>query len=123
MKQSLCSLTNCLRELVKEIVKAYRGTNFSPYDSLTMHLLLSKYLRKILSAFIQVVIVIFRIVENIKKRVYFSLSVFFSVENVFFFRSKRMNWLMNLGKPVRVFFFHKFAYFFEIRGITEFPNV
>ena len=31
---------------------------------------------------------------------------------------------MNLGKPVRVFFFfHKFAYFFEIRGITEFPNV
>ena len=122
MKQRLWSLTNCLRELIKEIVKAYRGTIFFSLR-LINHLLLSKSSRKILSAFIQVVIVIFRIVENIKKRVYFSLSVFFSVENVFFFRSKRMNWLMNLGKPVRVFFFHKFAYFFEIRGITEFPNV
>ena len=30
---------------------------------------------------------------------------------------------MNLGKPVRVFLFQKFAYFFEIRALTEFPNV
>ena len=30
---------------------------------------------------------------------------------------------MNLGKPVTVFPFHKFAYFLEIRVLTEFPNV
>ena len=30
---------------------------------------------------------------------------------------------MNLGKPVRVFMFDKFAFCLEIRVLTEFPKV